>query len=288
MTQYIFCLPGGGFNDVIEQIMLCLQYAIRHNRILVLDTHRVFSFKDDITNYFDISHSHIYQEPAHTFYAQVKQNRLECYPSVITYENIDIACGHYSGELNAYQYKSVLTRLDLSRAYEEPVVFHSNCGGGTGPVNFFNLFPLKPIVLDELTRRWRSLTHPYIALHIRHTDYKSNISDFITTHSAQIAEMPCVFLASDNKSVIDTVVSLYGSKIHTFSTITGKEDTPMHYRIPIPPTAYIVDMICDFLLLVVADEYRFSCTRSNYSKNAERLRATPFRERLLAQLTETD
>ena len=45
--RYFFCFPQGGFNDFCEIIWISLEYCKKFNRILVIDTRFIITFKDD-------------------------------------------------------------------------------------------------------------------------------------------------------------------------------------------------------------------------------------------------
>jgi hypothetical protein len=51
MQNYLLCLPGGGFNDILCQAVRCLRYAKKFRRTLVIDTRRS-SLADDFSRYF--------------------------------------------------------------------------------------------------------------------------------------------------------------------------------------------------------------------------------------------
>lgn len=284
--KYVLCLPKGGFNDMLQQIMLCFNYSVKYNRLLVIDTKSTREFNDEIKKYFDLTHSNIYNKAFSDFVSLVRDSNMTFYPSWNTRDNFDTLMlqSRYTHGIGI-TYNNMPTALDFSKIYDEDIIVHCACGGGDGAIRFFNIFPTTPLAISFLKERYGLLSNPYLALHIRHTDYKSDISLFIEKVTLHIAEYECVFLATDNKDVIAQFKTLFGDKIKSFSTINGIEGKTMHYALPKISQTYALDIICDYLLLVTADTYHYSSKQSNYSKNAERLRATPFRERLLELLS---
>lgn len=283
--KYVLCLPRGGFNDMIQQIMRCINYCERYDRICVIDTKSNYAFGDHLSNYMDLTHTHIYQSSVEEFYKEAIRSRYTCYPTIFNSDNLHTLPLTYTAELG-FSNSGQSATFDFTKHYEEDVIIHSNCGGGGAAVDFFNIFSLKDCVISELRKRWLTLSHPYTALHIRHTDYKSNIPVFLSSNKELIDKSSCIFLASDNSNIIAELKATYTSeKIRCFSNIITTGEKNIHYHMKKIFPDYILDMLCDFLLLIVADEYKYSCVSSNYSRNADRLRATPFRERLLAQLT---
>ena len=51
LTRYMFCFPQGGFNDFCQIIWNCLEYCKNFNRILVIDTRYIITFKDDFRKF---------------------------------------------------------------------------------------------------------------------------------------------------------------------------------------------------------------------------------------------
>lgn len=282
--KYLLCLPKGGFNDMLQQIMLCFNYSVKYNRLLVIDTKSTREFNDEIKKYFDLTHSNIYNKTFSEFVSFIRDSTLTFYPSWNTRENFDTLKYTFSSIYENIVYNNIPTALDFCKSYDEDIIIHCACGSGYEPINFFNMFPLKPITVTSLKERWHLLSKPYLALHIRHTDYKSDIPTFIERVTPCIAEYENIFLASDNKDVIDKFKTHFGDKVKSFSTINGIVDKAMHYALPKVSKTYVLDIICDYLLLITADKYLYSSEQSKYSRNAKLLRETPFRERLLAQL----
>jgi hypothetical protein len=282
--KYLVCFPRGGFNDMVQQIMQCILYCEAYNRLLVIDTVSTREFNDDINKYIDLTHSNIYDKPFSEFVSLVRSSTKSFYPEWNTCDNFDTLTYTFNSIHQNLVYNGIPAALDFSKSYKEDIVIHCACGGGTGAIQFLNMFPLTPLTICAFKKRWDSLSKPYLALHVRNTDYKSDIPIFIERVTPHIAEYENIFLATDNKDVIDQFKILFGNKIKSFSTINGIVGKTMHYTLPKIIQTYVLDIICDYLLLVVADEYYYSSTQSRYSKNAEQLRITPFRERLLAQL----
>ena len=250
----------------------------------MIDTRSNYAFGDHLTNYMDLTHPHVYPASVEEFYKKAAAAHYSCFPSFFTSDNLSRLPLTYTAELG-FSYSGQSATFDFNKHYEEDVIVHSNCGGGGAAVDFFNMFTLKPCVINELRKRWLTLDHPYLALHIRHTDYKSDIPTFFATNKTLIDNATCIFLASDNSTLITEIKGQYDPGIiRSFANINTNGDRNIHYHMKKVFPDYIIDMLCDFLLLVIADEYRFSCGSSNYSRNADRLRATPFRKTLLAQL----
>ena len=51
-SKYLLCRPRGGLNDTLTQISLCLDYAFKFKRHLIIDTMRS-GILDRFDNYFE-------------------------------------------------------------------------------------------------------------------------------------------------------------------------------------------------------------------------------------------
>jgi len=58
--SYFFCFPQGGFNDFCEIIWSSFDYCKKFDRILVIDTRYIVTFKDDFRNYIIINDPLVY------------------------------------------------------------------------------------------------------------------------------------------------------------------------------------------------------------------------------------
>ena len=56
----MICLPGGGFNDMLAVISRCLNYSVKHDRLLIIDTTKAEWFKKNIHDYISFQHKNIY------------------------------------------------------------------------------------------------------------------------------------------------------------------------------------------------------------------------------------
>ena len=271
MTRYIICKPRGGMIDIFSLILMSLKYSERFNRILIIDTSKSLHFKDGFFKYFSSNHNNIYKGNCNEFYDSVNITtyKLRHY---IDYKNFDpftdknyIIC---SGSKN---------NLDLNSDYNEDIILYGNNNSELDRdiIYFFQNFVIKPIILNVLKKRFDSLPIGYVSVHIRNTDYKSNVPLFIKKHY-DILKNENIFLATDD---VNTIVKFQKKfkHIYTFSNITNSTKPHKKYynringgihfiiRDTKDHELFNIDTLVDFLLLSCSTKYLFSCKHSGFS-----------------------
>ena len=275
----MICRTNGGFADTLSQIMRCLKYCITYNRKLIIDTIHNKCFADDIHNYFNISHSHIYNGTIPTY------TELSVYPTYYTLDNIFTVglswCHTVKKSINK-KYPREL--IDFSINYAENILISGEGGGGNDGIEFLSLFKPKTIIIDELKKRYNSIVPKYLGLHIRNTDYKSDVPSFLEKMTPLIERYDKTFVASDNPVTIDEIKALFGDKIVTFSYLPSFTH-PQHNIHRDDNTKFIIDLLCDLYLLILSDQCHCSIYSSGYSRMANRLNRTSYKDDLLKLIT---
>jgi hypothetical protein len=252
---------------MMNQIMYCLDYCKKYNRKCIIHTARNARFEHDIFEFFDISDSVIMRIPPSDFYTFIKETpTLTIYPSIITPDIVStFDTRHLSGLGYTYNVVPVLVP-DIPLT--EDILIHYAGGGGRRAVQFIKTFTPKEILLSELRSRYYSLEGKYIAIHIRNTDYKSDVSSAIIEYDSLINVSDKVFLASDNAETVALFKEKYGNKIISFTTfVSTLHAITQHHNIN-KPVSFVIDAFCDLLLLTLADIYVYTQKQSGYSRNA--------------------
>lgn len=272
MTRYIICKPRGGMIDIFSLILMSLKYSERFNRILIIDTSKSLHFKDGFFKYFSSNHNNIYKGNCNEFYDSVNITtyKLRHY---IDYKNFDpftdknyIIC---SGSKN---------NLDLNLDYNEDIILYGNNNFKLDRdiIYFFQNFVIKPIILNVLKKRFDSLPIGYVSVHIRNTDYKSNVPLFIKKHY-DILKNENIFLATDDVESLK-LFQKHFNNVYTFTNIIkssnklyGRKSGGIHFIIRKKKKHEIfnIDTVVDFLLLANSKNYYFSCKKSGFSNCAK-------------------
>jgi len=274
--KYVLCIPQEGIMDKFHTIYRCLNYAKKTNRVLIIDTTKDW-FNDDINQYIHFHSSYIYTGPSNSIIHRI--NKLTTYPRNINIEKLDTikkikknADAHHKFYIN-----NICLSFGLNKQYDESIVVYSNGGGGNGLISLLEMSTLNAEVISMYKLRRAQLPDKYVGIHIRNTDYTSDVPNFVKTHD-HIFRNNAVFLASDNKKTIDSIKNKYGKNIYTFASIPDNDGKPIHEyynRTQKEAKIYNIDTLVDIFLLAAADNYYFSCVKSGFSKTIFELRKKP-------------
>jgi len=226
--KLVLCRPQGGFNDMLVQIEKCCRYAERENRIVVVDTayKHTNAFYDAFSNYFTSRHDNLILDINNYSLSEVE--RPEIYPSFLQ-GRIDSYKTRWAPEVRNHIdiETNSLTTFDMSKSYPQKVLVHHQSGGGELSFHTLSRIALQKSLVMELTRRVLSIGGPYIAVHIRNTDYRTKYDRFLEQISS--INFRKIFVATDNSSVVkDFKVHLGDSRVLSFSDLSSRPGIPLH------------------------------------------------------------
>ena len=264
--KYIVCFPRGGLVYMIHRIQAAYNYAVDYNRVLIIDSRKNW-FNDSFYNYFFIHSHNVYVGDIDFLYNSLQP--LSMYPEKVNLKtmNVDVPTEN-SGSLRKFN-------IDLRRPYQEKIVIYSHYGGGSSVKQFFSICSLTPLVLSAYSAARDKLPASYIAVHIRNTDYKSDVDTFLLKHRDLLKDKP-VFVASDNIKTIDKFKKEFN--VFTFSDIPenyGKNIHEDYNRTGDEIRKYNVDTIVDLLLLASSSELYYSYADSAFTQAAIELHEDP-------------
>jgi hypothetical protein len=272
--KYIICIPQGGIVDMCCVVLSCIKYAQKYNRVLIIDSVNTW-FNDDLNEYINIHNPYVLTHAADTITHKI--NTLTTYPPNIDVEKLDLVVSNRKDSKTFYTIndKSLMTPLDQD--YDAGIVIYSMWRLEGNLPDLLEMCTLRPKVLDVYKSRRAQLPQRYVSVHIRNTDYDSNVTQFIEENNNNL-EHNTIFLASDNANSIDEMKTKYGSNIVTFAYIPDNKGKPIHEgykRTKEESRQYNIDTFVDILLLASANEYYFSCKKSGFSQAVVELRAKP-------------
>ena len=172
--RYLICFPRGGINDMLSRISDCYNYCLKYNRILVIDSSTDW-FKEDIRDYILYDSPIIYKGHLNKLYD--KLNKEITYPPEFKGLLNTPLKFKYSHEIY-YTYNNNIIDSDISCDYSEIVKIYVACGTGR-PIDLLKICSFKPLILDVFRERYNKLPKDYISVHIRNTDLKSNVDEFL-------------------------------------------------------------------------------------------------------------
>lgn len=264
---YFISQPLNGFIDMCCEISKCLSHCITFRRKLIIDTTKS-SFRDNIFHYFDINHPCILIKTDFHFFYENQVDYSQIYPTDVTKK--DLSHGKPTNLL-----------LDNKKSYKTKFIFRSFGAHNTSLLSLFKIAQLNYDLKKIFLARYALLPKPYVALHIRHTDYKSDVDGFLkkllSQSYPQIQKTTPIFLATDNYEVLEQFRSCF-SNLYSFSSTIPKENKEMigiHLLSKSNKETQRdcnIDVIMDFLLLIFGSEYYFSCVKSGFSQEVKNLR----------------
>jgi len=275
--KYMLCIPGGGICDMIFVISYCLEYAIKNNRTLIIDTTRIDWFKESIHDFIAFNHPLICIRDPKISLRDIRPNSI--FPEDLnTHHLCDFPIYvNYKDARMQTENRASLT-IDLSKSYKEDIIvycFWADSKLADVP-NRFDITPymkFKTNVLSVFRERRKLLPKSYVSFHIRNTDHKSDVSKFVEEHDHIFKTHPC-FLASDNKQNIEDIKDKYCGNVYNFSKIEKYvEGAGLHHitRTRDELISLIIDSYADLLLLASGDEIYISTRKSRFSLYAEYL-----------------
>jgi hypothetical protein len=252
--------------DMFSLILMSLKYAERFHRTLIIDTRKSLHFQEGFHKYFICHHPQVCTEGV-----PLSFEGLSLYPVGLhlNYDEFNPFTDHYP-------------TIDLNEAYAEDILLYGNDNRVLDKdiLYFFKHFEIRPLIKDCLKERLEILPKPYIAVHIRNTDRSSDVNTFIEQHRSVLSNQS-IFLATDDRNVLSTFQQEFSPVFHFthFSDSTekcyGEYRKGIHFlvRTEREHEQFNIDTMTDFLLLVNADQYYYSCSTSGFSVCAENLRS---------------
>lgn len=217
--RFLLCMPIGGLNDTLVQIEQCWEYAKKYNRILLIETawgtmHDSNYFSKNFDEFFSFKDT--YKDKVRVIYNSdyITNNMLELLDS------LDCRPTYIQGSLKFYKkWKHRSHKVDFSKDYVERLLIHYSGGGGDKSQSFLN----KVILSDRFRKRiiptLNTLPKDYMAIHVRHTDYRSNFQQFFEEIKKKVKKEN-LLVCSDNPIVINYAKEYFTeSKVFTLTTI---------------------------------------------------------------------
>jgi hypothetical protein len=247
--QYVFCIPRGGFNDVLSQIEKAWRYAESYERILVVDA-RHSGLTDSLSRYFSTEVKGVFLHPGEALLRHF--DSLEVSPSFLR-GRVSRHSGRYEGH---YVFKDVDTGLplsfDMSRAYRKALLVHHACGGNELGFDCLRRLTLLPEVATEIFRSLVPLGMDYDAVHIRNTDIGTDYLAFFRQIFPKVRGQK-LLICSDDLACREAAKNFFvESKVLTVTDIPDTCGNALHYYAEQNTFAKNLAMLTDLFALARA------------------------------------
>lgn len=231
--RWIVARPRGGLNDTLCQMEKCWRFAEKTGRRIVFDT-RASGLLLDFHDVFGIKTRPNFLTPHRLTNKLVSAlNRLDTFPpdvrgNVVGYRNEKDDKDNFF----TLPSKSPL-KFPLGHDYAEDVVVYEGMGGGVDSFCVLERLTLAPWLSASISDSLNLLPERYFAVHIRHTDLKTDYHSLLQ-HVAKKnkAQLP-VLIASDNDTVISSARETLGENVaFTLPRYTERPGGPLHNATP--------------------------------------------------------
>jgi hypothetical protein len=292
--KYLVCRPMGGLNDMMNRIVMSIEYCIRYNRILIIDSINS-EFGSDILDLFNpllelIQSSRNFNES--------NFKGLSVYPNFISGKVFEYQSIYKHGTKNFIECgtQSVM-EFDYFKDYDEHILINNLCGGGVHSHRFLKYFTVTDHILEALKIRINQLGASYIGIHVRNTDIKTTYLDMVRELFGNYSSDNGLFffLATDSleaKKRIFEAADQLKVGIKSFSHSLSVDGSPIHRDVNLTETEIVArnkEAILDLLTLIMARKIFYSVgpcgEKSGFSVLAEGLAASEYKLDLNSRLS---
>jgi len=247
--MYVYLIPQGGLNDMINIIRITLEYCKEYDRILLIDTRFSF-YKINFSDYFDIPGENIIYD-SNKIKKIIDNNNYSIYPNSYNDHFIDICNGkyHFQWTCEGWICKNELLKLPEDKIEEDIIFFVGNLGGHG--YNFFKKWTFKDNIKNFCKEKHFLINNNYLSIQIRNTDYKCDYETLYNENKELIHSYDDIYISTDDKDVLD-FFKKQNLNIINFTTFPDKKYKSLHCS-NINSDIKIKNMICDMYIIVLSD-----------------------------------
>lgn len=258
--RYLFSRPRGGLNDMLVQIEKSRQYAIKYDRILILDTARS-GLRRPFDKVFVTNENFGCELIIWTKKIARDMNRFQ---TVIPTELIGLVSSYKAKWSNVthdhvIRDTKVSIGFDHSRDHSAQLLVHDQAGGGTSSIDLLRCLSLRPNVVDQVAKRLIPLGRDYDAIHIRNTDYESNYETFFQSCKSKFVGRS-LLVCSDSAVVKVSARTLLdpSTKILSVANIPNLAGRPIHLNHKFDPHKAAIDLLSDLIAMARSRTFMFA------------------------------
>lgn len=265
MTKYLLCRPQGGLNDLLSQIEKCCRYAEQTERTVVVDTNYAGSihFNDHFENYFISRQDKLLLSPKDL---NRTVDELSVFPEFLL-----ARVNRYVPRQNPETHKfcdsenNLPITFDFTKNYPHQLLVHHQAGGSRNSIFALSRMQVQSAIADELQRRIKAIGGPYSAIHIRHTDYRTDYEQALA--NIKRSTVGRLFVATDNRQVLEDFQACLGyERVFSFSALPQTAGEPIHTQALSEAKTFArnQDAIIDLLMLALSRRLYLLKLRDNH------------------------
>ena len=242
VPQMLYCLPGGGFNDIVVQLWRCVEYAVKTHRVLILGWENYLPVIPPYEQYF-----YLREITGLTLMSQWEAASIiraaQAAGQRVTHSagrRLDLMALLGTGEekedgppffINAASMPNCIFKPEKTYTHHV-LVYHKKGNRGTPePILQHLLFSQE--VKQTFLSRWGKLDKPYVGMHVRGTDRKCGdkkapkVLEKVQKLRKRLKGAP-VYLATDNPDAaaeqIEELEGRQGREIVSFTYYPAEEE----------------------------------------------------------------
>lgn len=250
--QVLLCKPRGGLNDMLSQIVSCIEYCSAFGSHLVVDGMRS-GFRDDLAHYFRPCFSWVNLSFSAASLESYACGIDDCMPEAISGRVYSYEAPYSARERNHVDALSgEVLSFDKSIRHPHKLLVHEQCGSHPNSWIAFCWLRLSPIVKAEVLQRLSRLPKHYTSAHVRHSDVKTDFKSFFDS-LASLATVAPLVLCTDSREVQLYAKSFFGdSRVLFPSDVTAASGLPLHDN-TFTSRSTNVDLLVDLFVLANSD-----------------------------------
>ena len=249
--MFLYLQPRGGLNDILVVITMAIEYCTKYNRILLLDGLQS-TYKVDFSKYFTIPNKKVICDRNKIL--EIFNQSHTVYPSNFDGKLMNVVNGEckfpYVEGLN-HLFEGVSVGIPCENRPESMIISSQCCGGNGYPL--FKTLKFTPYVSRLCKGRYESLKKPYLCIQIRNTDRKCDYQALYNKNKELIHSYSDVYIATDDKNVLDFFRSV-GLSIHNFTSFPEGEYRNLHYCRRIDNDINFTDVLSDIYIIAMSDK----------------------------------
>lgn len=248
--MYLYVAPRGGFNDQLCVLYKAIQFCIKTNRTLLIDTTQC-CYKINFSDYF------YFKDLPITIISNIdeiadilKDTSLSIYPPI--FKNRDPTNWKFVYKTYNWVEETTNTYLPLPNHHvTSQVIVYVSCGCSENGCDLLpNLF-FKDNIINHVKSEFSKLPSKYLSIQIRNTDRKCNYRELYEKNKDTIHSYEAVYIATDDRDSLDFFKDK-GLKILNFTEFPDKKLYNLHYS-NISGDTKIKNVITDIYIMVKAD-----------------------------------
>lgn len=258
--RYLLARPCGGFNDCLVQLDAARRHAERYGRTLIIDTNRS-GLKAGFETLFATRPN--FGCPVIMWSSEVGaalDTLKSVRPTELTYR---ITSYQSTDDKDTWLHRDtetkVLTSIDLERDHPETLIVQERAGGGIESLRILRKVSLRPEVATEVAARLSTLGTDYDAIHIRHSDYRTDFEGFLQRISPVFAGRK-LLVCTDSAEVKEAAPRILGKRVEVIS-VAEPPDTkgqPLHNTELADRHAANLDLLTEIIAMARAQRFIFT------------------------------